>query len=172
MGQPAVSFGHARRTFSHDRTQKVPSCTHQESHMDKALLTEDIEAASQEIRVAEQELGDIVRRIPVAPRASKVEVSEAVRTASARLNAARTNLIRLNARLVESEASETIGKLEEAKASLVEAELHLDRVVRGMAVDTGAEKSWVSQEVRDAFSNLESAKKNLADLQALAADGQ
>jgi hypothetical protein len=141
-----------------------------EHTMSRALLLADIQAAKEAISVAENELQAVVGDDAPAPRAEMAEADEVVRAASLKLRAADAKLVELKAKLVELNESMALAKLEAARTAVDEAEKHLDGVLREIAVVPGAETTWWSKVVRDAFAKLKTAQTTLDDLESIATD--
>lgn len=125
--------------------------------MDQTRLLAEIEAVKQAIGDAERELSKIVGDIAAAPRAEKNEVSEVVRAAFLKLEAAKREL-------TDMERSVALAKLEGAKAAITEAERNLEKAIDEIEISARAEKTWMTQVVVDAFARLKAAKGKLVDL--------
>ena len=137
---------------------------------DRAGLLEEIEAATEAIRVAEVELQEVVGGIARASRADKSVVGDAVETASLKLKAAQAQLSQLEDKLIELDQSAPLTQLEAARAAVAEADKSLAEVLRKIEVAAGADTTWVSKVVRDAFTRLRVARATLDDIAANARD--
>lgn len=135
--------------------------------MDKSQLLAEINEARDAIRIAETELEAAIRDIPVAPRSAKTKISEVVQDASSKLSVARSNLIRLNSMMAELEENDSLVRLARARQELDDAGRRFERVLSEMVVDPGADKTWVTESVHEALTNLRRAKDMLDELESV-----
>lgn len=129
--------------------------------MDPPLLQAKISAATDAIRDAEADLQKVIGTITVATRAEKTGISETVKAAAVTLSKARATLDALQSTVARA-------KLETARTAIGDAEKYLDQVLSEIVVVPGADTSWVSKVVKDAFTKLRLAKATLADLELAA----
>lgn len=130
--------------------------------MQRKLLAR-IEAATQAVREAEEDLQEALGHLPVATRAHKAEATEAVRGASLQLHRARALLQRL-------QGSRQFTELAAAQTAILEAEKNLEQVLGQIVAVPGEDTTWASEIVRSAFDKLRVAKQAFAEFSTMESD--
>ena len=126
--------------------------------MKHRTLLADIKAAREAISVAEAEL-EVVRTVAQAPDGAAADVGEIVEVAVSKLKAAKV-------KLVELKESLSLTKFGAAQVTIDKAEKYFDQVLRELVSVKGADTTYVTKVVADAFAKLRIAKEALAELES------